>query len=162
MHATTFSGTFWIRLFNEICLIIQCCSDEHYHYSTHNCPNAYKKDKQVPVCPLCDKPIPVSYGEHPDVIVGRHIGERKTKQNMFVVTWVFVFFFFVLDSDCQSDTAKDRRKVFTNKCSLKGCKKKEVIPVVCTECTLNYCLKHRHPVDHKCEGKIAARRKLTR
>lgn len=62
------------------------------------------------------------------------------------------------DSDCQSDTAKDRRKVFTNKCSLKGCKKKEVIPVVCNECTLNYCLKHRHPSDHKCEGKVAARR----
>jgi len=44
----------------------------------------------VPVCPLCNKPIPLKKGEVPDVVVGRHI-----------------------DSDCQSDPAKERRKVST-------------------------------------------------
>ncbi len=62
------------------------------------------QDNQVPVCPLCNKPIPVKPGLAPDVEVGRHI-----------------------DTDCQSDPAKERRgKVYSNKCSKKGCKTKEV------------------------------------
>ena len=47
----------------------------------------------MPVCPLCNKPIPLKKGEQPDVVVGRHI-----------------------DSDCQSDPAKERRKVRRQKC----------------------------------------------
>ncbi|KAJ8953580.1 hypothetical protein NQ318_003002 [Aromia moschata] len=108
--------------------------DEHYSYTTHDCVNAYKKNNQVPVCPLCNKPIPVQKGQQPDAVVGAHI-----------------------DTDCQSDPAKSRRKVFTNKCSAKRCKTKEVIPVVCNECSLNFCLKHRHPTDHDCEGRGAMR-----
>lgn len=55
---------------------------------SHNCPLAYKKDVQVPVCPLCNTPIPTKRGEQPDIAVGAHI-----------------------DSDCMSSPAKDRRKV---------------------------------------------------
>lgn len=84
----------------------------------------------MPVCPLCNKPIPVALGQQPDAVVGAHI-----------------------DNDCQSDPAVSRRKVFTNRCTKKGCKNKEVIPVVCVDCKLNYCLKHRHPQDHACTGK---------
>lgn len=57
-------------------------------YARHSCPSAYKKDVQVPVCPLCNVPIPVRKGEMPDITVSAHI-----------------------DRDCQSDPAKDRRKV---------------------------------------------------
>lgn len=64
----------------------------------------------------------------------------------------------ISDNYCESDKAKNRRQIFVNRCSLKGCKGKEVIPVVCNECTLNYCLKHRHPTDHQCEGKLTAQR----
>lgn len=103
---------------------------EHYNYLNHNCPNTYEKNNQVPVCPLCNTPIPVGRGLQPDIVVGAHI-----------------------DNDCQADPAKDRRKVFTNKCSVRKCKTKEVIPVVCDECRQNYCLKHRHPTDHQCDGK---------
>ncbi|CAH0563658.1 unnamed protein product [Brassicogethes aeneus] len=123
-------------------LSIKCdaCSQtfcgEHYSYLTHNCPNTYKKDNQVPVCPLCNIPCPVGRGQQPDVVVGAHI-----------------------DNDCQADPAKSRRKVFTNRCSFKKCKNKEVIPVICSECKLNFCLKHRHAVDHSCEGKNAVRNK---
>ena len=46
------------------------------------------QDNQVPVCPLCNTPIPVKKGELPDVRVGEHI-----------------------DNDCQSDPAKEKRKV---------------------------------------------------
>ncbi|XP_069679395.1 AN1-type zinc finger protein 2A-like isoform X2 [Periplaneta americana] len=119
----------------DACESIFC--QEHISYTSHNCPSAYKKDVQVPVCPLCNTPIPVKRGEQPDIAVGAHI-----------------------DSDCMSDPAKNRRKVFTNKCSAKNCRVKEVVPVVCGECKLNFCLKHRHPTDHQCEGATgAARRK---
>ncbi|XP_053084517.1 AN1-type zinc finger protein 2A isoform X3 [Pangasianodon hypophthalmus] len=85
-------------------------------------------DVQVPVCPLCNTPIPIKRGEMPDVKVGEHI-----------------------DRDCKSDPAQKKRKIFTNKCSKGGCKQKEMIRVTCDECHLNYCLKHRHPLDHDCK-----------
>ncbi|ODM92148.1 AN1-type zinc finger protein 2B [Orchesella cincta] len=117
------------------------CGD-HYSYVGHNCPAAYKKNVQVPACPLCNALIPgkadeVSlychfriHGDLPDIRVSRHI-----------------------DADCKSDTAVTRRtKVYNNRCSLKGCKQKELVPVLCDRCNLNYCLKHRHPQDHSCDN----------
>ncbi|XP_006815820.1 AN1-type zinc finger protein 2A-like isoform X2 [Saccoglossus kowalevskii] len=104
------------------------CKD-HITYSSHNCESSYKKDVQVPVCPLCNKPVPVNRGEPPDIKVSEHI-----------------------DRDCQSDPAKKKRKAYANRCNVKGCKQKELIPVICGSCQLNFCLKHRHTTDHKCEG----------
>lgn len=102
------------------------CTD-HISYVGHSCPSAYKKDVQVPVCPMCNAPVPSKRGDPPDLAVGLHI-----------------------DNDCRS---KNRRKVFSNKCSSKGCKTKEIVPVNCSDCGQNYCLKHRHPTDHSCLGK---------
>ncbi|XP_028842202.1 AN1-type zinc finger protein 2A isoform X2 [Denticeps clupeoides] len=102
------------------------CKD-HITYANHKCTSSYKKDVQVPVCPLCNTPVPVKRGEMPDIKVGEHI-----------------------DRDCKSDPAQRKRKIFTNKCSKGGCKQKEMIRVTCDECHLNYCLKHRHPLDHDC------------
>ena len=42
-------------------------------------------------------------------------------------------------------------QIFTNKCSKGGCKQKEMIRVTCDQCHSNYCLKHRHPLDHDCK-----------
>ncbi|XP_050672989.1 AN1-type zinc finger protein 2A-like isoform X2 [Leptidea sinapis] len=112
------------------------CS-EHFTYTNHNCPASNARDVQVPVCPLCGVPVPGKRGEPPDVGVSAHI-----------------------DNQCTSDNAKERRKkIFTNKCSYKGCKTKELVPLVCAECSLNYCLRHRHTADHACEGKLAAKRR---
>ncbi|XP_028310778.1 AN1-type zinc finger protein 2A-like isoform X2 [Gouania willdenowi] len=102
------------------------CKD-HITYANHRCTSSYKKDVQVPVCPLCDTPIPIKRGEMPDIKVGEHI-----------------------DRDCKSDPAQRKRKIFTNKCSKGGCKQKEMIRLSCDQCHLNYCLKHRHPLDHDC------------
>lgn len=118
----------------DVCQKIFC--NDHFKYENHDCPLSYKKNVQVPVCPLCNTPIPGIRGQPPDIAVGAHI-----------------------DSDCQSDPAKTRRKVFTNRCSMKGCKTKEIVPVLCGECSLNFCLKHRHFTDHKCEGKAASLRR---
>ncbi|XP_064020961.1 AN1-type zinc finger protein 2B isoform X2 [Pogoniulus pusillus] len=104
------------------------CTD-HVAYAQHNCTSAYKKDVQVPVCPLCNTPVPVRRGEMPDVVVGEHI-----------------------DRDCRSDPAQRKRKIFTNKCMKSGCKQKEMMKVICDQCHKNYCLKHRHPLDHDCSG----------
>ncbi|XP_062354253.1 AN1-type zinc finger protein 2B isoform X1 [Cinclus cinclus] len=106
------------------------CTD-HIAYAQHDCTSAYKKDVQVPVCPLCNTPVPVSRGEMPDVVVGEHI-----------------------DRDCKSDPAQRKRKIFTNKCLKPGCKQKEMMKVICDQCHKNYCLKHRHPLDHDCSGAV--------
>ncbi|XP_046434680.1 AN1-type zinc finger protein 2B-like [Neodiprion fabricii] len=86
--------------------------------------------KRVPVCPLCNAPVPSKRSDPPDLAVSLHI-----------------------DNDCQADRAKSRRKVFTNKCTSKGCKIKEIVAVKCGDCGKNFCLKHRHPCDHACVGK---------
>ncbi|KAM3864154.1 AN1-type zinc finger protein 2A [Diretmus argenteus] len=110
----------------DACEAIFC--KDHITYANHKCMSSYKKDIQVPVCPLCNIPIPIKRGEMPDIKVGEHI-----------------------DRDCESDPAQRKRKIFTNKCSKGGCKQKEMIRVTCDQCHLNYCLKHRHPLDHDCK-----------
>ncbi|XP_064637658.1 AN1-type zinc finger protein 2A-like [Lineus longissimus] len=112
----------------DACFKIFC--KDHIHYELHRCTESYKKDNQVPVCPLCNKPIPVKPNQLPDIAVNEHI-----------------------DSDCQSDPAKERRgKVYSNRCSSKGCKQRELIPVSCDKCHKNFCLRHRHESDHDCKG----------
>nr|XP_045000528.1 AN1-type zinc finger protein 2A isoform X2 [Jaculus jaculus] len=103
------------------------CKD-HFSYTAHECPFAFKKDVQVPVCPLCDVPIPVRRGETPDVAVGEHI-----------------------DRDCAPRPGRGE-KVFTYRCSKEGCKKKEMLQLACVQCHGNFCIQHRHPLDHSCRA----------
>ncbi|XP_071039236.1 AN1-type zinc finger protein 2A isoform X2 [Parasteatoda tepidariorum] len=107
---------------------------DHFQYNKHSCNKGYQKDVQVPVCPLCNSPVPSKRGEQPDIAVSEHI-----------------------DRDCQADPAIAKRKVYTSKCSVKGCKLKEIVRINCNVCNKNYCLKHRHPDDHKCsEQKVVS------
>ena len=109
----------------DACSSVFC--NNHFTYTSHNCPNAYLKDNQVPVCPLCNQPVPVARGVLPDVGVSQHI-----------------------DNECQDDRATKNRSS-RNKCNVKGCKIKELVPVLCSDCKVNFCLKHRHPSDHNCD-----------
>ncbi|XP_072838697.2 AN1-type zinc finger protein 2A [Pogona vitticeps] len=104
------------------------CKD-HIAYRRHECAFAYKKDVQVPVCPLCHTPIPVKKGELPDAAVGAH-----------------------MDRDCKQDSAHQKQKIFSNKCFKPGCKAREMMKLVCDQCQRNFCVRHRHPLDHACEG----------
>ncbi|KAH8249637.1 hypothetical protein KR032_011031 [Drosophila birchii] len=106
----------------DSCDKVFCAS--HYNYERHNCPGAYKKNVQVPICPLCREPVPTPPGVEPDVTVGQHI-----------------------DQQCKSES----KKIYTNRCHAKGCKRKELIPVKCSACHLNFCLRHRHSSDHDCQ-----------
>jgi len=101
------------------------CKD-HLQYDDHKCTSLYKKNIQVPVCPLCNTPIPVARGAVPDLAVSAHIEEN-----------------------CQM---KKKDKVFTNKCNKPKCKKKELVACICDKCHLNFCLTHRHTADHECKG----------
>jgi len=100
------------------------CND-HWTYDAHTCPLKHTKDVQVPVCPLCDRPVPTAKGTSPDASVSAH-----------------------LDRDCRE---KQKRKT-KNRCSVKKCKQTEFIKVSCERCGQNFCLKHRHPADHECQA----------
>ncbi|XP_027947705.1 AN1-type zinc finger protein 2A [Eumetopias jubatus] len=102
------------------------CKD-HFTCAAHRCPFAFKKDVQVPVCPLCNNPVPVKKGEIPDVVVGEHI-----------------------DRDCNYHPWK-KEKIFMYRCSKEGCKKKEMLQVACDQCRGSFCIQHRHPLDHSCK-----------
>jgi len=105
------------------------CTD-HFQYENHQCPIRHTKDVQVPVCPLCDSPVPTAKGVSPDTTVSAHI-----------------------DRDCKSDPAVAKRnKAYTNKCTVKKCKQKEMMKVQCDQCKQSFCLKHRHPQDHECQN----------
>ncbi|CAI5450037.1 unnamed protein product [Caenorhabditis angaria] len=101
---------------------------QHFVYDAHNCENAYRKNIQVPVCPMCSQPVPTPKNVPADYQVNEHI-----------------------QNNCEKSK---KREIYKNKCSVKGCRKKELIPVTCPTCKLNYCLTHRHEQDHKCEGSV--------
>jgi len=109
------------------------CKD-HLLYDDHSCSGKYKKDIQVPVCPLCSAPVPIARGAVPDLAVSAHI-----------------------DQGCPE---KKKARVYTNQCHRiqhgKRCKKHELVACVCSACQTNFCLAHRHPADHDCQGPRAA------
>ncbi|KAF8937127.1 hypothetical protein EDD21DRAFT_370208 [Dissophora ornata] len=107
------------------------CQD-HWRLETHVCPNkdaAAQQDQRVPICPLCDKPVPVKKGEDPNLRMEQHIA-----------------------AGCPEPATTISKPIYTNSCNAKGCKNRSAIPVVCQRCRLNYCLKHRLEGDHACAG----------
>ncbi|CAF1025628.1 unnamed protein product [Adineta ricciae] len=109
----------------DACNAILC--KDHIKYDEHQCSSAYRKNVQIPVCPLCNQHVPYEYRDQsPDRAVSAHI-----------------------DRDCQS---RKREKVYANKCSVASCKQREAIPVNCEKCSKTFCLRHRFPDDHRCQG----------
>lgn len=105
----------------DACLLVFCSN--HFSYLRHSCNSAHKKDIQVPICPICSVCVPTPLGVSPDTTVAKHI-----------------------DQFCKSN----KTRIFIHKCSGKGCKKKEMMPISCQSCQLNFCIIHRHPMDHDC------------
>ncbi|KAL5110948.1 AN1-type zinc finger protein 2B [Taenia crassiceps] len=109
------------------------CKD-HYIFESHSCPVGNGLERQVPVCPLCGVPVPIGPNECADFKVGHHI-----------------------DTACKSQPALALKgKIFKNACSVPRCKKKELVPLCCERCHLNYCISHRNELDHNCTGIPAA------
>ncbi|KAE9553159.1 hypothetical protein FO519_003638 [Halicephalobus sp. NKZ332] len=98
---------------------------KHFRYETHGCTQGFLKDKQVPVCPVCEKPVAVPGGRSPDEAVSIH-----------------------LDNNCDASAKKT-----SFPCELKGCKKREFVEVRCPSCKHNFCLAHRYSDGHFCTGR---------
>ncbi|CAO3648759.1 unnamed protein product [Mucor hiemalis] len=104
--------------------------------SKHGCPvcllklTSNKREEandsiSVPICPICDKPVPVKRGNDPNIRMNQHI-----------------------QSNCSDLEPKN-----DNTCRKKGCTTKMLVPMHCPECKLSFCVKHRLEVDHQCQGK---------
>ncbi|XP_047127137.1 AN1-type zinc finger protein 2A isoform X1 [Hydra vulgaris] len=111
-------------------IICDCCKKtfckEHAHYDNHVCPTATLKDRRAPTCPLCNKIVSILPHESIDQKVNDHI-----------------------ENDCKSDLAKHTR---SQRCIAKGCKNRELVPVLCSLCKQIVCLRHRHESNHNCPG----------
>ncbi|CAJ0766088.1 9746_t:CDS:2 [Entrophospora sp. SA101] len=101
--------------------------NEHFKPNDHNCTNAPSEDGvKVPVCPVCNQPIPVAKGEDPNIRMNIHI-----------------------ENDCNKPV-KSTSKPF-NSCSFGKCKNRIAVKIMCSGCGKSYCIKHRLEPDHKCE-----------
>lgn len=102
----------------------------------HNCSQSHSRvvDRKALTCPLCSQVVPVSRvnGQDPNDAVNKHI-----------------------DAGCPKEQGSSTGPAFSNICSLKGCSKKELVPIVCPECTLKYCIRHRLAADHQCPGCVS-------
>lgn len=115
----------------DACSSIFC--KDHIKYDEHQCSSSYRKNIQIPICPLCNQAVPYEYRDQsPDRVVSAHI-----------------------DRDCRSDPARAKReKIYSNKCSISSCKQREAIQVNCEKCLKTFCLRHRFPDDHRCQELI--------
>eukprot|EP00123_Amoebidium_parasiticum_P003614 comp14901_c0_seq1/m.11454 comp14901_c0_seq1/g.11454 ORF comp14901_c0_seq1/g.11454 comp14901_c0_seq1/m.11454 type:complete len:274 (-) comp14901_c0_seq1:27-848(-) len=111
----------------DACKKVYCL--EHHKYADHNCTEAYLKDNVVPVCPVCNSPVPVKRGEDPNLKINQHI-----------------------EKGCEPAEQTDH-KAYVNQCTKKGCRKREAIPVRCATCRQNFCFNHRLESNHECPGK---------
>jgi len=85
---------------------------EHRRYREHACPAAGPEQSvTVPQCPLCEQLVPLTPGDDPNFVIDDHIS-RGCPQ----------------------------RKRKANRCSVKGCNKSELVPVVCLRCRGRFCL----------------------
>jgi AN1-type zinc finger protein 2 len=124
-----------VKLCNQLDFLPYLCAacketfcQDHWKFASHSCQmeHEFRKNVVVPSCPVCQTAIPVPKGKDPNSYVDDH-----------------------LNSNC-SKKPKSFSPAYRNACTVDGCKKKEVIPFKCNKCSLNFCVKHRHPHDHIC------------
>lgn len=128
---------------NLICFLflfyiyVGSCADffcsEHFSYKGHGCSSG-RTDYKAPICPACQQVVPNPPDSSPDQAVSRH-----------------------LDQFCPNE--REKAKIFKNGCAYRNCKRKELVPIKCHLCQLNFCLKHRHNLDHDCEGERVGRQR---
>lgn len=65
-------------------------SVDHHKYAAHSCSESYRADVQVPICPLCDQPVPSKRGEPPDLAVNEHMENNcRNKKKKVNLLWCF-------------------------------------------------------------------------
>ena len=107
------------------------------HRTDHKCTTDITLKNKMPLCQICNSYIHVPANESsPDRIMDLHI-----------------------NSNCQEhklDEHKSQHELSKSTCNFKNCKKHELIPITCGLCKLQFCVKHRHDIDHNCSGLIKA------
>jgi len=76
------------------------------------------------VCPICNIPIVPKPNEDPNIVLDDHINQG-----------------------CAVKASTGY------KCNSKGCKKVDVVPIVCKLCRRHHCVRHRFEADHNCPRK---------
>eukprot|EP00730_Choanoeca_flexa_P017100 TRINITY_DN8192_c0_g1_i3.p1 TRINITY_DN8192_c0_g1~~TRINITY_DN8192_c0_g1_i3.p1 ORF type:complete len:251 (+),score=41.44 TRINITY_DN8192_c0_g1_i3:19-771(+) len=104
--------------------------ESHYKQSNHSCTVTTFEDARSHKCPLCHQQLAVRRGEDPNVTVERHIAQGCA-------------------------TGKAKTGGISSSCTFKGCKKKELVPMTCKDCRKQFCIRHRFPDDHNCQGQRA-------
>lgn len=98
---------------------------DHRTAKAHNCSHKITEDeRKLHTCPLCDTPLTILKDQDINEIVELHI-----------------------QRGCKSEQEERRA---SKKCSVKGCKTIELVPIVCQGCQKQFCLKHRFDVEHNC------------
>ena len=98
---------------------------DHFQPDRHNCKSRIIKDSKLPQCPLCNKYI--------------EKGTKNVDDNTQVERHIM--------SGCTALVVQKPKK---NRCSEARCKVHSPIPFSCSNCYRQFCVKHRHPGDHKC------------
>ncbi|KAL1925373.1 uncharacterized protein VTP21DRAFT_256 [Calcarisporiella thermophila] len=113
------------------------CQD-HWKALDHNCPEYTPFDVRVPVCPICDQPVPINRGEDPNIKMNRHISDGCPPTSHSSPT-----------STSGNGNGSNASKK-SNHCSFRNCRTRVLVPIVCSKCQLSFCVKHRLYSDHNC------------
>mmetsp|Transcript_17575 Transcript_17575/g.49467 ORF Transcript_17575/g.49467 Transcript_17575/m.49467 type:complete len:196 (+) Transcript_17575:82-669(+) len=105
---------------------------EHRTYADHHCEKGKKKDNQAFFCPDCGMSINVGYGGNVDEKLSIHYATECPTSGF--------------------EAPKEQPKKDTGRCFVRGCGKKELVPVECRVCHRSVCLDHRFERDHNCKG----------
>lgn len=109
--------------------------EAHYKPEGHRCPveSAYQEDVTAITCPVCNRVVPVP----------REIDSTKRLDpNGIVMEHI--------ERGCPNPGLSTVPPKKVHKCSF--CPSKELMLVQCRDCFKPFCLKHRHPEDHKCKS----------
>jgi predicted nucleic acid binding AN1-type Zn finger protein len=102
----------------------------------HDCQKSHLKiDRKALICPLCSQVVPVSR-----LLSGSSSGDPNESVNRHI------------EAGCPKEAGSTTGRAFSNVCSVKGCSKKELVPIVCSDCGVKHCIRHRLPADHSCPG----------
>lgn len=70
-----------------------------------------------------------------------------------MTSWEARLLYFAYSPGFSTDTLfPSPSQIFTNKCERPGCRQREMMKLTCERCGRNFCIKHRHPLDHDCSG----------
>eukprot|EP00026_Physarum_polycephalum_P009602 Phypoly_transcript_09730.p1 GENE.Phypoly_transcript_09730~~Phypoly_transcript_09730.p1 ORF type:complete len:342 (+),score=35.46 Phypoly_transcript_09730:306-1331(+) len=94
---------------------------DHRTQEAHRCRFAGNTDRRALVCPICNNPIVALPSQDPNIVLDDHINQG-----------------------CAVKASTGY------KCNMKGCKKVDVMAIICKSCRRHHCVKHRFEDAHNC------------